>query len=390
MTSTRLNKKIKSFVGQNGRSQSVTSIARSLGKLSLRWLDRNYSFRKKARQKLVKSSHFTGPMADQLLDSLFQELTQAKLLKLLKAELGDPKVLDGFRRDKLAGRSQTARGPKVITHIFSGNIPNPAVMSFVLGMLVKSVNIGKTSSKDEGILNIYLESLKTINKNLAKTNSLIDPADRKLLIASMESSDLVIAYGDEESLKKIRPHVPVTTPFVGYGHRVSFGIYTKEALSAKNIEVFARKTAHDIWISDQRGCLSPIEVFVEAGGSISAVEFSNALSQALGKLFVMKMWRMPDRSGSAQVIGFGGKKVVAVRSVKDFYKLLVPFQKYLQAVSLETGKDSKKRVRIAEELSRLGVNRVCRAGRMQFPPVTWHHDGKWNLASWVNWTDLEG
>ncbi len=337
----------------------------------------------------MEKSHFTERMSNELLDALFQELTQAKLLKLLKVELKDPLFLDQFRREPLTGQWQRARGPRVITHIFSGNVPNPSVVSFILGMLVKSVNLGKVSSKDEGFLDIYLESLKAVDKKLAATNFLLDPRSRKLATQAIQASDLVIAYGNDASLKEIRAHVPITTPFVGYGHRMSFGVYAKEALNKKNLEAYARKTARDIWMADQRGCLSPLEIFIETGGEVSLAEFSAALMKAMERSFAMKAWRMP--AGAAQLIGFGGRKNIRVCAIKNFeniLKILIPFQKYLQAVSLEAG--AARRQKIAGRLSEIGVNRICRAGQMQQPPLTWHHDGKLNLASWVHWTDLEG
>lgn len=38
----------------------------------------------------------------------------------------------------------------------------------------------------------------------------------------------------------------------------------------------------------------------------------------------------------------------------------------------------------------LGATRFCPAGRMQFPPLTWHHDGHAPLAELVTWIDSEG
>jgi hypothetical protein len=37
----------------------------------------------------------------------------------------------------------------------------------------------------------------------------------------------------------------------------------------------------------------------------------------------------------------------------------------------------------------LGVTRFCAPGRMQFPPLTWHHDGRAPLAELVTWVDVE-
>ena len=37
----------------------------------------------------------------------------------------------------------------------------------------------------------------------------------------------------------------------------------------------------------------------------------------------------------------------------------------------------------------LGVTRFCAAGRMQFPSLTWHHDGRSSLGDLVTWVDSE-
>ena len=376
------------------KDRTVHAVTVSLGKLSLRWLNKDYFFRKKAVRRLVERSHFSEHMAHALLDALFQELTQAKLWKLLCAELGDPRVLDEFRWDALTGKRQRARGPRVITHIFSGNVPNPAIVSFVLGMLVKSVNIGKVSRADEGFLDIYLDSLKSFDKKLAATNYILKPDSgahgRALLHEYIRCSELVVAYGNDKSLEEIKNHVPAGRQWMGYGHRVSFGVYAKEVLKPENLATYAKKTARDIWVADQRGCLSPLEILIETGGELTVADFSGALARALERLYRMKAWRIPAELGAAQLIGFGERKIISVRSVKnrqDILKNLKLFEKYLQAVSLEAG--YARRQKIAECLSVMGVNRICRAGQMQRPPVAWHHEGKTNLASWVYWTDLE-
>ena len=43
----------------------------------------------------------------------------------------------------------------------------------------------------------------------------------------------------------------------------------------------------------------------------------------------------------------------------------------------------------AERVASLGVTRVCPIGSMQFPPLTWHHDGRPGLMSLVRWIDFE-
>jgi hypothetical protein len=42
----------------------------------------------------------------------------------------------------------------------------------------------------------------------------------------------------------------------------------------------------------------------------------------------------------------------------------------------------------AADLAKMAVHRVCPIGQMQRPPLSWHHDGRPNLADLVRWTDV--
>jgi len=411
--------------------RSIYSIAGSLGKLSRQWLNKDFFYRRKALEKLVKNSGFTKKMSEALLDALFTGITEKKLLKLLQAEIQNPRFLDGFQKDPVSGNFRRARGPRLVTHIFSGNVPNPALLSFIFGMLVKSVNIGKCSSKDEGFLGIYLESLRALDPQLAATNTILKPTIGAQYAAPLreciEQSGLVVAYGNNESLKEIKNHLPAGTPFLGYGHKVSFSFYAKECLTPKNSQVLAKKTAHDIWMLDQRGCLSPATIYIEGGGIISPHNFAGFLARSLESLSVgahglaplhrtlhhaQILNRYTIRKIKGENIRFwessvkgrwlviyedkndlplsSGQQVIYVKGLKNtesLYKTLLPMQKYLQAVALEAG--AARRLQISEKLAQLGINRICRAGQMQEPPLFWRHDGLPNLASWLKWTDLE-
>ena len=368
-------------------------------------------------------------MAKALLDALFSELTAPKLASLLRSELSQPQMLDQFLREKENKRAILVQGPRKIFHIFSSNIPGAAVTSFILGLVVQSQNIGKTSERDAGFLRIYLDSLKAHDPELGKRCRLIRADDRMTAARCMRRADLVVAYGSEESLKEIQKNIPARTPFIRYGHKISFSLLTKEVLSPRNAKRLADRTAHDVWMADQRGCLSPSTVFVQKGGKIRPERFSELIANALGGL--EKSEPMGPRRGLSEFLHYRrdqeqaliskikNKKAlvwqsqVAARwtvlydgkpelvssgpgqriSVKGFRKLedlrasLRHSGPSLQAAALEcAGAD---RAKLARWLSRFGVNRVCRAGRLQHPPLTWHHDGRPNLADWLHWTDLE-
>ena len=64
-----------------------------------------------------------------------------------------------------------------------------------------------------------------------------------------------------------------------------------------------------------------------------------------------------------------------------------PWREKISTVGLAAGDD--KRRQYAERLARAGASRICPVGRMQNPPLFWHHDGRPALADLVTWTDWE-
>ncbi len=82
-------------------------------------------------------------------------------------------------------------------------------------------------------------------------------------------ADLVIAYGSDETVDSIGRGLSPSTRFEGYGH--GFGI----AWIDRDEEPSA--VALDVALHDQRGCLSPLAVFVSG----DAVRFARALHEAL-------------------------------------------------------------------------------------------------------------
>ncbi len=385
-----------------------------LGALSKRWLKPKFIYRKKAVQKLVTRSHFSSEMAECVIDSIFKELSESNLKRLLQLEFGDARLLSTFQKNALSGNFHKVTAPRQITHIFSGNVPNPAIFSFVFGMLLGSRNVGKVSTRDEGFLEIYLESVKKYCPQLARNNFLVAPNNRVLLEREMDRSDVVVAYGSDETLESIRSKTRPGTKFVGYGHKMSFSIYLKEALNVKNIQSLVRKTVDDLWMVRQQGCLSPLILFVEKGGSVSPEVFSKMVFERLEKkggaslsaakkdyFKIQKIANEQSTLWSGQwlvlvdsnlktfpsELGGGAVSVKAFEKKEDVLKLLAPFKRHLQAVALEA--PTTQRLKIAEQLAELGFNRVTRAGKLQSPPLFWHHDGRPNFSDWVSWVDLE-
>lgn len=398
---------------------STASRVRSIGRLSRRWLREDFVFRRRALQKLEKRSGFSKKMAAAMIDAVFSEWTETGLRGLLRSELKDPAALDGFVRE--GGRLVRARGPRTVLHVLPGNVPGAAVASLAVGLLLGSHNILKVSGRDEGILPDYLDSLKAHDRSLWRLCRL--ERRRSAVRPAAGEADLVVAYGEDATLKKVRSMLPAKVPFIGHGHRVSVSLLLKGSLTDRA----ASRTALDVWMADQRGCLSPVLVFAQKGGGMSAAVFAEKIAEGLGALEkgdskprrgleqALARRRFADRvkiealkgghgcawqsvSGNWMVVYdersdaefASGSQVIRVKGFSKLSGLepvLGRFRGSLQAASLEC-KPAQRRI-TAEWLSGFGISRVCRAGQMQKPPVVWHHDGRLNLASWLSWTDLE-
>lgn len=91
-----------------------------------------------------------------------------------------------------------------------------------------------------------------------------------------EASDVVFAYGSDETLTSIAAGLPHDVRFEGHG--TGFGVAAVEGAMAPSS--VAAALAHDAVLFDQRGCLSPRVVLVE-GTLEEARAFAAALAGAL-------------------------------------------------------------------------------------------------------------
>lgn len=298
---------------------------------------------------------FPGRMGEALLDTLFSELTETKLRAM-------PRPPAAFR---------AAKG-KLVVHVTPANVPNPSVTSLVLGLLAGAKNAVKVSRRDAGLLRVYAESLKAHAPGLAKDVETF--SSREKVLERLKEAALVVAYGDNETVKRLRLLTPKATPFIANGHRVSVAVFTKEVLTP----ALAKAAALDAWMVDRRGCMSPDVFLVEGGPRTAAfvsrlgreierlhagpVSFERALQRkaARAKDLIMAL-KGESASGSVPVKIFG--------SPRELERLLSPYRGKLQAAALEA--PPRRRKALEAVLKNLGAGRICRAGRMQRPPLTW-------------------
>jgi hypothetical protein len=337
---------------------------------------------------------------------------RAELLRLLRTQLGHVDALEaGIQRDGVRVR---ARAPKLIYHICAGNLAVSAWTSLTHGLLLGAHNLVKLPGERDGdsvarreILD-FIRGLPAPLRKLVETQAALDPD-------LLRRADAVVAFGSDAAIAVLRAQT--RNKFIAHGHALSLlWLADPDGLTAKQ----ARACAVDILTYDQLGCLSPQAIYVPPQTDFAALgqkleralethwqalekkpartlsvaaKISEArdLAHALGH----RVWLPPKRHLGWTVIHDPDPAFQPSPLHGVIYLRQASESTLAKALASVAGKIST--IGVAGEISPrcekvfldLGVTRFCPAGRMQFPPLTWHHDGGAPLAELVTWVDWE-
>lgn len=413
--------------------RSTAHIVKVLGNLAEAWLDAEYPFRRLALERGPAATGFSQATLARGLDAFFQSLTQDHLHALLIQDLGHAHRLDaltaGVAEQKVSPAAM-ARGPELLVHIAAGNLPNPALASIVLGLLVRSAQFVKCARGTSLLPRLFAHSLYEAEPKLAACLEIAEwpGGDRVLEEALFTAADCLTATGSDATLEDIRQRLPPKTRFLGYGHRLSFGYVAHEVLSSFGAKKIAARAADDIVAWNQLGCLSPHAIYVEHGGAVPAEGFAELLAAELarreedeprGELSVAeaaviagrrdffsvraaaatetRVWQSEGSTAWTVVFEADARlhlsclnRFIHVKAVADLEMALQGADHYrgqISTVGLAANEDTAPT--LAAQLARWGVTRVCPLGRMQQPPLTWRHDGRPALGDLLTWTEWE-
>jgi hypothetical protein len=406
-----------------------------LSRLAEDWQDPASPFRQMALEQDPGETGFAPATLERGLDVFFQSLTRENLYALLVQDLGHIRRLDELipgAGEQSTNRAAQAVAPEFLVHIAAGNLPNPTLMCIVLGVLTRSAQFVKCARGAAFLPRLFAHSLYEAD---AKLGACLEIADWRGGTAELEQAlfteaDCVTATGADETLAAIRTQLPQRTRFLGYGHRVSFGYVTAEALpSAFRAKQVAAQAVDDIVAWNQLGCLSPHVIYVQSGGVVTADSFAEVLATELDKreaaeprgelpvetsaaiaarrgLYEVRAAHAPgdtrhwfSRESTAWTVIYESdprfqisclNRFVYVKTVPDMKTLLESVDKVhgqVSTVGLAAG--GEQSADLARQLARWGVLRICPLGCMQNPPLTWRHDGRPALGDLVTWRDYE-
>jgi len=407
--------------------RDTDSIIGAIAETAKRWREPTNPWRLRALKEAPAATGFSEPMVGEAIDLTFGALTREALGELVDGELGNRHILDEFC---LRGRTRCrVAGPRLIAHFLAGNVPPPGIVSICIGLLLKSANIVKMSNRDPVFPALFAESLRDVDAELTDSVAALSwtREDSTQTQAALADANAVIAHGEDHTISALRQLAPEDSTFLGYGHKISFAVVAKEAMTTEGLPALAEAAAFDASVYDQQGCLSPHVFYVEERGELGPRKFAAALADAMaafqqrvprGTLSVeeaaaftqvrtgyefraasdrrVAVWSSPNSNDWCVVYEDDPSftpsclnRMVFVKPIDGLKRVLDSTKQVASKVStVGVAPMTTRTTAFAASLSNIGVHRVCPIGQMQRPPLSWHHDGRPNLAGLVRWTDF--
>lgn len=210
----------------------------------------------------------------------FRRLVNAHRPEALRQWLSDARV-EAARR--IAERSRDGRapdlrelaGPPVVAQVLAGNVAGLSVPAVLEALLARSAVLLKPASGDLHTANAFKAVLEAAAPELSTAVAVEEwrGGAREIEDRVFSGVDFVVAAGGEEMTRDLGSRL--RTPHRLYGPRFSIGVVGMDWISAESS--WWEEVVREIVLWDQRGCLSPLILFV--AGDLK--RFSGHLAEAL-------------------------------------------------------------------------------------------------------------
>jgi len=362
----------------------------------------------RALPRIAARGEFSAPLLDASLDALVRPFLSVAELQNFARTLRPRRELVGF--------------------IMPANVPGAGLHELVAALLAGCAAIVKTATREPVFFDELAQALAHLEgrgaqPSLAARIAIFtwDRSRRDLTDALERTCDRMVVLGSDDTLARIRtapdasPNPGGETPIAGFGSRVSAAVVTRElaaddAAHAKLADALAR----DVSLFDQRGCLSPLHIFVEDGEPARAAAFAARLADAMDRFAAamppplslaledaaairraresarwralggqpVQLWEgarlawtvIYDREAEFSMSpGFRTVYVSPFADLPDLERRLAPVNGRLEACALAA---TNARMALTRALiERAGATYICEPGRMQSPPIDWPHGG---------------
>jgi hypothetical protein len=329
-----------------------------------------------------------------------------------------------------AARRLRALGPGLAVHVCAGTVPGVAATSLIRALLVKGPVLVKPGAGDVVLPVLLARALAgagEVGGVLAGALAVLywPGGTRSLEEPALAAADLAVIYGDDDTVGALRPLLRPSTRLVAYPHRVSLAVVGSAALAPGPAPGVASRLARAVASFDQRGCVSPRQVFLLGADGPAATRFGAELDASLrreaeelpsGPLEPAEAAAVQQLRATVELRAAAGERlellrgpdlawtvvvdpapsleasclartlhVTPVPDVDALERALEPGGAHLQSVGIAglAGAESE----VVERLARLGATRCVPLDQVAFPPAWWMHDGQGPLRSLVRWVE---
>ena len=284
-----------------------------------------------------------------------------------------------------------------------------------------NVNILKLSSRDSDFTINALDELykfdrtRAIQEKVAVLRVSSKEKDRLARLLSVASG--VSAWGGEEAIAGLRDLTPATARFIPWGHKISFGLVSKESLDD---ETGLAKLASDCVLMEQQACSSPQTILVEVDNFDELKDFASNFSTFVSKASAnipfpeLSIQEQAEITNTVEVVrlesvnqekhviqagdkswrllientpGLGVSPLYRTVWIKPFVREnlvqeLLPIRGYLQTCGLLAKREEVGE--LALKLTKAGILRITPAGEMLSSYKGEPHDGVYALSRFMN------
>jgi len=403
------------------RAMSLEERLSGVARVLAAWTAADSPWRRALARSLADATPFTLGTISEGLESALRAWHPERLIECARSELGIDHASN-------AGRALVPF--EWTTVLAGGSIPMPTILSALLPLVLGSPVLLRETSKDPVTADLLARSLEAHDERLARSFEHISfrSSDRAAFDVALQAP-CIVATGSDETIASVSHRLEPSQRFVAHGHRFSIVVLGPDiAHDPTSMREVAEGIALDVARWDQSGCLSPVVVYLlEVEASIAeqiACDISEALTTLAGSMprgsvaSEIRAQIASERSGarmrsaSGQGLLFEGPdhsvilevdarprpaplhrflRLMPIDSSDALFSALAPFSGRLSNVAIagipgdvltDNPGDSTQTIPadslftgLITELSRLGVSRFTRPGRMQTPPVDWPHDG---------------
>ncbi|HMD02001.1 MAG TPA: acyl-CoA reductase [Candidatus Baltobacteraceae bacterium] len=393
----------------------ASRIVDALADAAARWRDADFPARVRATRALTQRTGYSEPVVEYALDRLFGDVTREALRAVIVDELGSLEALDGFVARP--GRPDVFfRGAERVVILSSDTTLGVALPPLLFALCAKTNVVVKDRS--DRLVAAFVETLSEELPELAACVRVEEwrGDDEEVSRAHLAGADVVVAFGNDASLRAIRAQLAPGARFVPFGHRTSAGYVARETLAAEeSAAACARDAARDALLYDGEGCLSLHVLFVERGGALDPARFTELLSDAFDALALefpsthtepdaeFTLYRKGERFRASQAPGatFAGGTTftIALDPPPSEPPLLFPRTLSVYPVSgpgealalIERHRlplegfaaCPAERADVSDVALRSGAARFTRLGRLQAPPIAGNHGARERILPFV-------